>query len=369
MDNRPRYRLNHFVVRFSEIWKIAAYPSSNDGSLRLVSADVEGENPPHAFLEQTRRRMRKRVEAFRDRWLDPHCWPDSKRNSADDCSRTAEALSPHAGSGFRDFFDDLLGYPRFADATNGRIQPGGIPFIGVLKPPSGKIPPKTLSAFNRSDGSFDPAIDLFRRFVHESGSLYNCKPAALEAVSRLDKLVEWLKTCQSLTGPDLDDLESRCNALKDAMQALCVQVASYTQPAESDDKDDTHPSSTLDYIRGKVDFIASDVQERKDRNSKRGKANRAGSDENPDHPTSAQRATLTTDMNRALVRIHNKVKDGMSIIAACRSVCRNFYTTGGKKDALGKTPTAPLKNQKGVEMTTETQFQTMARYYRERYNT
>ena len=172
MNSCLRTKLHYFLTDSASIQATAALPLDEDGSFHLVHIDIEGEKPPHAWRESVKREMRKRVETFRNRWFNPNCWPDVESLGTSDRTQVAEALSPHTGKGFRRFFDDLIGYPRFVNAIYGELVTGGIKFIGKLAPPPQKIPNKACARFLKSGGDFEPAVDAFKDFVKKAGTLW-----------------------------------------------------------------------------------------------------------------------------------------------------------------------------------------------------
>ena len=376
MNSCLRTKLHYFLTNNTSIQATSVLPLDEDGSFHLVHIDIEGERPPHAWRESVKRKMRKRVETFRNRWFNPNCWPDVESLGTSDRTQVAEALSPHTGKGFRRFFDDLIGYPRFVNAIYGGLVMGGIKFIGKLAPPPQKIPDKVCARFLKSGGDFEPAVDAFKDFVKKAGTLYRCPDSAFEVINRLGELVDWLKTCCETSASDLAVFEAHCAALLNAAQSMCVKVAGFAEPDPrhgATDSEELRILKKLDHestsTRKDVAFVKQDVVDRRNRNSRKGKENRKGNDDNADHPSSMQSSKWAADLETALTRIRHKVvQEGMSVIAACRTVCLHFYTLPGKKDEMGRVPTAPLINQRGKEVRTETQFQTIARYYRARYN-
>lgn len=369
MNSCLRTKLHYFLTDNTSIQATSVLPLDEDGSFHLVHIDIEGERPPHAWRESVKREMRKRVESFRNRWLNPKSWPAVENPETSDRTLVAEALSPHTGKGFRRFFDDLIGYPRFVNTIFGDLETGGIKFIGKLEPPPQKIPDKANARFLKSGGDFDPAVDAFKDFVKKAGTLYRCPDSAFEVINRLGELVDWLKTCRETSSSDLAVFEAHCAALLKAAQSMCVKVASCPERESADAMPSPEQIRFLKRVDDKTTFIVNDIVGRRNRNSKKGKENRKGSDGNADHPSSAQCSKWAADLETALTRIRHKVtQEGMSVIAACRTVCLHFYTLPGRKDEMGRVPTAPLINQRGKEVKTETQYQSIARYYRARYN-
>ena len=316
--------------------------------------------------------MLKILEDFRDEWLVRNRWPIGDDHSPFDQYQAVQLLNPYKGNGACAFIDALITYPRMLDNA-GLILIGGVPRIGTLQPPRNKdVPPEFAKEFETSGGSFDLAVQQFTDYVDWIGRRCNCPGAAVKAVGHLGALADWLKTNYDLCAQGFIKLEGIVDELKRAFLDLSVKVGDYCDPSakarEAVSAPDPQVVESLDAIRIGIHTLRSDMEERKARNRQRGAANRKGRDDNADHSSLQDRSQAALDRATALRRIHERVTKGEKVLAACRHVCLHFTPIPGRKNDLGQTVCKPLVNEYGKEVVTETQFKTMARYYRERYN-
>ena len=327
------------------------------------------------WIQTVKTRTRRQLENFRDKWLAAGRWPIGGDTSAFSPSQAARLLNPYKGNGACAFIGDILHYPRFLDNFTFITIGGGAKLIGKLEPPRVKgVSPKDDREFTRSGYSFDLAVKKFTDYIDWLGQRCSCAGAASSATGKLVALTDWFKNCMDVTDSTLHDLEKRLLELKSALLDLSVRVGDFCEPSATARgvtvAADPQVVESLAELKSGVGRINKDIDERRSKNTQQGAINRNGNKDNADHPSPKERTQAANDLDTALKRIHERVMSkGEKVLAACRHVCLHFTPIPGRKDELGRVQHKPLVNQYGKEVSTETQFKTIARYYRARYNT
>lgn len=327
------------------------------------------------WLLETKTGIRKYLENFRDKWLAAGRWPIGDDTSAFSPSQAARLLNPYKGSGACAFIGAILRYPRFLDGFSFLTIGGGARLIGKLEPPRVKgVSPNDDREFARSGYSFDLALEKFTDYIDWLGHRCSCAGAASSAIGKLVALTDWFKNCTDVTDSTLRDLEKRIAELKSALLDLSARVGDFCEPSATARgvtfATDPQVAESLAELKSGVGRINEDIDERRAKNRQQGAINRNGNKDNADHPSSKERTQAAKDLDTALKRIHERVMSkGEKVLPACRYVCLHFTPIPGRKDELGRVQYKPLVNQYGKEVNTETQFETIARYYRARYNT
>ena len=317
---------------------------------------------------------RRFLENFRDKWLATGRWPIGDDASAFSPSQAARLLNPYKGSGACAFIDAILRYPRFLRQRTYITIGGGGKYVGKLEPPRVKdVSPKDAREFARSSYSFDLAVGKFTDYIDWLGHRCSCAGAASSATGKLVALTDWFKNCTDVSDSTLHDLQRRLSELKSALLDLSAKVGNSCDPSATARgvtiAADPRLLEGIDELKSGVGRINEDIDERRAKNRQQGAINRNGNKNNADHPSSKERVQATKDLDTALKRIHERVMTkGEKVLEACRYVCLHFTPIPGRKDQLGRVQYKPLVNQYGKEVKTETQFKTIARYYRARYN-
>ena len=109
-----------------------------------------------------------------------------------------------------------------------------------------------------------------------------------------------------------------------------------------------------------VDWLVSDRMRKKRANAKRGKANQ-------EKGNAEERERAARDMETALNRVHDRMKNGATnVLAECRAVCRKFTPQTSRKNGLGEFAAyTPLTGADGEAIKPET----LAKNYRARFGT
>ena len=328
------------------------------------------------WLLETKTGIRKYLENFRDKWLAAGRWPIGGDASAFSPSQAARLLNPYKGSGACAFIDAILRYPRFLHDFTFITIGGDSRLIGKLEPPRVKgVSPKDAREFAKGDYSFDLAVEKFTDYIDWLGHRCSCAGAASSAIGKLVALTDWFKNCTDVTDSTLRDLEKRIAELKSALLDLSARVGDFCEPSATARSvtvaTDPQVAESLAELKSGVGRINEDIDERRAKNRQQGAINRNGNKDNADHPSSKERTQAARDLDNALKRIHERVMSkGEKVLPACRYVCLHFTPISSRKNFLGRAEEyKPLVNQYGKEVNTETQFETIARYYRARYNT
>ena len=326
------------------------------------------------WVQTVKTRTRRQLENFRDKWLAAGRWPIGGDASAFSPSQAARLLNPYKGSGACAFIDAILRYPRFLHDFTFITIGGDSRLIGKLEPPRVKgVSPKDAREFAKGDYSFDLAVEKFTDYIDWLGHRCSCAGAASSATGKLGALTDWFKNSMDVSDDTLRDLERRLSELKNALLDLSVRVGDFCEPSATPRSatvaTDPQVVESLAELKSSVGRINEDIDERRAKNRKRGAVNRNGNEDNADHLSSKERTKAAKDLETALKRIHERVMTkGEKVLAACRYVCLHFTPIPGRKDELGRVQYKPLVNQYGREVRTETQFKTIARYYRKKYN-
>lgn len=326
------------------------------------------------WVQKVKAETRRRLENFRDKWLAAGCWPTGDDTSAFSPSQAARLLNPYKGSGACAFIGDILHYPRFLDDFTFITVGGGGRLIGKLEPPRVKgVSPKDDREFARRGYSFDLAVEKFTDYIDWLGHRCSCASAASSATGKLVALTDWFRNCMDVSDSTLHDLQRRLSELKSALLDLSVRIGDSCEPSATARSvtvaTDPRLLEGIDALRSGVGRINDDIDERRAKNRQQGAINRNGNKDNADHPSPKERTQAANDLETALKRIHERVMSkGGKVLEACRHVCLHFTPIPGRKDELGRMQYKPLVNQYGKEVKTETQFKTIARYYRARYN-
>ena len=316
---------------------------------------------------------RQDMEHFRDHWLLYWNWAPEKEDSPIDLDCAAESLSPFRGNGTRAFLLDLLQYPRVL-MPDGFVQIGGAQYVGIPEPTPGVSYIKTTVPCEKGfRGAFDDATARYSDYVKWLGRRCKCSGAAAKALDRFEHVLGWLQHMSSISPSAFDDLEERYTQLEAALLDLSVKVGDFCEPSATARgvtvAADPQVVESLAELKSGVGRINKDIDERRAKNRQQGAINRNGNKDNADHPSPKERTQAANDLDTALKRIHERVMTkGEKVLAACRYVCLHFTPIPGRKDELGRVQHKPLVNLYGKEVNTETQFKTIARYYRARYN-
>lgn len=327
------------------------------------------------WVQEVKTDLRKFLANFRDKWLVSGRWPIGDDGSAFSPSQAARLLNPYKGSGAYAFIGDILHYPRFLDDFSFLTIGGSVRLIGKLEPPRVQgVSPKDDREFTRSGYSFDLALEKFTDYIDWLGHRCSCAGAASSAIGKLVALTDWFKNCIDVTDSTLHDLEKRIAELKSALLDLSVRVGDFCEPSATAQgvtvATDPQVLESIDELKIGVGRINKDIDERRAKNRQQGAINRNGNKDNADHPSPKERTQAAEDLDTALKRIHERVMSkGEKVLPACRYVCLHFTPISSRKNFLGRAEEyKPLVNQYGKEVNTETQFETIARYYRTRYN-
>lgn len=327
------------------------------------------------WILEAKTEIRRYLENFRDRWLAAGRWPIGDDTSAFRPSQAARLLNPYKGSGACAFIDAILRYPRFLHQRTYITIGGGSRYVGKLEPPRAKsVSPKDARKFERSGYSFDLAVEKFTDYIDWLGQRCSCIGAASSATGKLIILTDWFKNCRDICESTFIDLEKRIAELKSALLDLSVRVGDFCEPSATARgvtvATDPQVAESLAELKSGVGRINEDIDERRAKNRQRGAINRNGNKDNADHPSPKERTQAAEDLDTALRRIHERVMSkGEKVLPACRYVCLHFTPISSRKNFLGRAEEyKPLVNQYGKEVNTETQFETIARYYRTRYN-
>lgn len=218
-------------------------------------------------------------------------------------------------------------------------------------------------------------MEKFTDYIDWLGQRCSCIGAASSATGKLIILTDWFKNCRDICESTFIDLEKRIAELKSALLDLSVRVGDFCEPSATARSvtvaTDPQVAESLAELKSGVGRINEDIDERRAKNRQRGAINRNGNKDNADHPSPKERTQAAKDLDTALKRIHERVMSkGEKVLPACRYVCLHFTPISSRKNFLGRAEEyKPLVNQYGKEVNTETQFETIARYYRARYNT
>ena len=286
------------------------------------------------------------------------------------------------------FISKLLSYPRFI-TPKGKIEIGGVDYLDLWqdnKPlPHNRFttPEEILAEERRKRGGFDETVAMFCDTVKWIGESTRTSKAARCAIGKINALV---RAFTSVGFADILRIDELANEAAEALQTMCEELAERkeAQPTTTQAADgDEIARKVIDAVGGQLkDFQADSTAaainshdaktaaetllalrlKDKEGRSKRGKAAQETAKREGVNATEMKRAA--DDRTCALNRVHDRVKNGEQVQAACYAVCRHFKKVGGSGKFANET-WLPLTGWNGNPIKPET----LAKNYRTRFGT